>query len=407
MLMVSLPYLSALVMRGSVRVAFSQSKHTCAWEERKGLWRRYIQGNEEPFTNGLELLFSLELHYQGPIELAPIGEKVGTLVGGGDGTLSGPRVRGTVRWSNYETTGEDQVCALQVPGIIQTHDGALVQFEGRELAMPLSDESTQWRVAGVLRFKTDDSRYVWLNDTFALTSGMFDYEAGLAHWTAFVPKEGRRLEHLARALREAGIRQSFTPDVSLLTVRLWREIARGVPVSPEQVEQLASALDLEQQTVHEVLHKMCERDEDGNVVGIAGLSQNQHPHRFTVNGIQLATWCAWDSLFLPVMLQQTAEVASSCPSTGETIRLTITPEGVTSYQPESAVISIVIPQPRTSGPESVEEIWTTFCHHVHFFSSPQAAQEWVDTRDQEVAILTIEEAFELGRLTLSEVLRYI
>ena len=151
-----------------------------------------IHGNVEQFTNELELLFSLELHYQGPIELAPIGDKVGQLVGGGDGTLTGPRVRGTVRWSNYETTGEDLVCALQVPGVIQTDDGAAIQFEGRELAMPLSDESTQWRVAGVLRFKTDDSRYVWLNETFALTSGTFDYDAGMANFTAFVPRTEAR-----------------------------------------------------------------------------------------------------------------------------------------------------------------------------------------------------------------------
>ena len=177
-----------------------------------------IQGNVEPRANELELLFTLELHYQGPIELAPMGDKVGTLVGGGDGTLTGPRVRGTVRWSNYETTGEDQVCALQVPGIIQTHDGAEIGFEGRELAMPLSEGSQQWRVAGVLRFKTDDRRYVWLNDTFALTSGTFDYEAGMARWTAFVPKEGLRLDQLAEGLREAGIRQAFTPDVSRLTM---------------------------------------------------------------------------------------------------------------------------------------------------------------------------------------------
>jgi hypothetical protein len=156
-----------------------------------------IQGNVEQLTNGLELLFSLELRYQGPIELAPIGDKVGTLVGGGDGTLTGPKMRGTVRWSNYESTGEDQVCALQVPGIIQTYDGAEIGFEGRELAMPLSEGSQQWRVAGVLRFKTDDSRYVWLNDTFALTSGMFDYESGMAHWTAFVPKEALGLDQPA------------------------------------------------------------------------------------------------------------------------------------------------------------------------------------------------------------------
>src|SRR5713226_8052895 len=182
--------------------------------------------------------------------------------------------------------------------------------------------------------------------------------------------EGLRLDQLAEALLEAGIRQAFTPDVSRLTVRLWREIARGGPVSPQRVEQIASALDIPQQTAREVLHKMCERDRDGNVVGIAGLSQNQYPHRFTVNGRRLSTWCAWDSLFLPVMLQQTALVSSRCPTTGEAIRLTITPQGVTSKHPASAVISIVIPQPRTSGLESVEEIWTTFCRHVHFFASP-------------------------------------
>jgi hypothetical protein len=77
---------------------------------------------------------------------------------------------------------------LRVPGVIQTHDGALIQFEGREFAMPISEGSQQWRVAGVLRFTTDDRRYVWLNETFALTSGTFDYESGMARWTAFVPR---------------------------------------------------------------------------------------------------------------------------------------------------------------------------------------------------------------------------
>jgi hypothetical protein len=109
-------------------------------------------------------------------------------VGGGDGTLIGPLMRGTVRWSNYETTGEDLVCILQVPGFIQTDDGAEIGFEGREFAMPISQGSQMWRVAGVLRFKTADRRYEWLNEAFALTSGTFDYESGRAHWTAFLPK---------------------------------------------------------------------------------------------------------------------------------------------------------------------------------------------------------------------------
>ncbi len=67
----------------------------------------------------------------------------------------------------------------------------------------------------------------------------------------------------------------------------------------------------------------------------------------------------------------------------------------------------MIPQPAKHGLESVEEIWTTFCHHIHFFASPQAAQEWVAAQEQEIAILTIEEAFGLGRLTLSAVVRHI
>ena len=52
-------------------------------------------------TNDLELLFSLELNYQGQIELAPIGDKVGTLVGGGDGRSP---VRGCAAPSGGRTT---------------------------------------------------------------------------------------------------------------------------------------------------------------------------------------------------------------------------------------------------------------------------------------------------------------
>jgi hypothetical protein len=137
----------------------------------------------------LEPLFVLELQYKGSIELVPIGEKVGRLVGGGDGELAGPKLKGRVRWSNYETTGHDKVCSLQVPGTIQTHDGAEIRFEGRELAMPISDGSKEWKVAGVMRFKTDDPRYTWINETFAVTSGTFDYESGKARWSAYAPKK--------------------------------------------------------------------------------------------------------------------------------------------------------------------------------------------------------------------------
>lgn len=136
----------------------------------------------------LEPFFVLELQYRGRIELAPIGEKIGRLAGGGDGTLTGRKLKGRVRWSNYETTGNDGICSLQVPGVIHTHDGAEIRFEGRELAMPASDGSKKWKVAGVMRFHTDDPRYVWINETLAVTSGTFDYESGRARWSAYAPR---------------------------------------------------------------------------------------------------------------------------------------------------------------------------------------------------------------------------
>ena len=66
-----------------------------------------------------------------------------------------------------------------------------------------------------------------------------------------------------------------------------------------------------------------ELDKEGNIVGWMGLSQKDHPHKFRINGHKLATWCAWDTLFLPALLKRTAKVESTCPSTKELVRLTM------------------------------------------------------------------------------------
>lgn len=49
--------------------------------------------------------------------------------------------------------------------------------------------------------------------------------------------------------------------------------------------------------------------------GHMGLSLNDHPHQFEVGGRELRTWCAWDTLFLPPMLGQTAYVVPRDPPT--------------------------------------------------------------------------------------------
>ncbi|MCI0371195.1 MAG: alkylmercury lyase [candidate division NC10 bacterium] len=213
------------------------------------------------------------------------------------------------------------------------------------------------------------------------------------------------LAGIAKALRESEIPPRFQPDESRLLIQLWRLVAEGRPVSPQRVEEVASTLHVPLAAATSFVSKVSERDAEGNIVGIVGLSQKSHPHRFEVNGHTLSTWCAWDSLFLPIVLNQTARVQSSCPATKVTIRLTVTPEKVKEVEPPGAVMSLVVPEVTKSGRESVEEVWMTFCHFVHFFSSPEAASKWFSGKNREPILLSVEEGYRLGRMAFEELLR--
>jgi hypothetical protein len=59
--------------------------------------------------------------------------------------------------------------------------------------------------------------------------------------------------------------------------------------------------------------------EDGALVG-AALTLRPTRHRFRLRGHDLYTWCGFDALFLPIMLGEQAEVASTCPITAPTSR---------------------------------------------------------------------------------------
>jgi alkylmercury lyase len=215
------------------------------------------------------------------------------------------------------------------------------------------------------------------------------------------------LAEIARTLRKSAIPPRFEPDEARLLIQLWRLVAKGSPVSPGQLERIASSLQIDLDVATTFIGKVSERDDEGNLVGIFGLSQKSHPHRFKVNGHELSTWCAWDTLFLPVMLRQTAKVESSCPATKQTIQLTITPEKVEEVQPSSTVVSIVVPEVAEKGLEAVEEIWMIFCRLVHFFSSTEAASKWISGRNQDIRILSVEEGFQLGRMAFEDLLNYI
>ena len=104
---------------------------------------------------------------------------------------------------------------------------------------------------------------------------------------------------------------------------------------------------------------MAERNDNGEIIGILGLTQgDQWAHQFRVNGIELRTWCAWDTLFMAQVLGQTAEVISESPISRQTVTLRVGPKQVEKYSPKGTVVSIVTLDPDKQDKRKLEELWS-------------------------------------------------
>jgi alkylmercury lyase len=187
-----------------------------------------------------------------------------------------------------------------------------------------------------------------------------------------------------------------SPEFLILRQAVIHSLANGQPIAAHHVAAV-TGLSLETVDAHFVqLHQWgAEFDESDRLSGLA-LSLTPTPHRLRVNGRTLYAWCALDTLLLPGLLGQPAEVKSICPATGEPIQLTITPTGVTFVQPSSTVLSVVVP-----GVSAVceacgdGEATRAACHRMHFFCSQEAAANWLGS-PTDVAVLTPEAAWQLA-----------
>lgn len=214
-----------------------------------------------------------------------------------------------------------------------------------------------------------------------------------------------RAANMAAALVRAGGVLDYGPERSRLLVRVLRILARGRPVTKTDVDALAPEAGMAPDGAQAFLRDVTERDGSDRIIGLLGLSLGEHPHRFSVNGQQLSTWCAEDTLFLPALLGQTATVESTSPVSRESVRLTIAPDGVQAVSPTGAVVSIALVDPNQVAFGSVEAIWMTFCRHIHFFVSREEAARWAANR-RDIAILTPDEGYRMGRQLADRFLAY-
>jgi hypothetical protein len=127
-------------------------------------------------------------------------------------------------------------------------------------------------------------------------------------------------------------------------------------------------------------------------VGWSGLALTLRPtpHRFTVDGRTLYAWCATDTLVFPVILGKPGVVESTCPQTGQPIRIELTPDAVERLDPPAAVMSALRPIGKLA------DMRAATCNHGHFFSSAAASANWV-RQHPDGYVYPVEEAFRLDR----------
>lgn len=177
-----------------------------------------------------------------------------------------------------------------------------------------------------------------------------------------------------------------------LSLELYRLLSEGRPVSRAN---LAQRLGIPVEVVNATLGRWpgVFSDSQERLVGYWGLaipSAYGGPHRFRTNGRTLSIWCAWDSLFLPQLLGQTAEIESTSPS-GDTIALEVTPERVARVTPVGAHMSFL--KPDCAGVQ--KDVVSTFCHYIHFFPSRQSGENWAAQHPGSF-ILSMDEAILLA-----------
>ena len=138
----------------------------------------------------LEHLFDAELtHRAGMAPLAGRGD--GQLIGSGDGTVHGQRLRGALRWTLFEEPGE-LVCTMNPTMTIRTEDGASIGIEGRGYAHRANRASPLWRVAATLLFSANEESYAWLDGALGVWEGEFDAGQHSARYRAFVQAPARQ-----------------------------------------------------------------------------------------------------------------------------------------------------------------------------------------------------------------------
>ena len=122
----------------------------------------------------MELVYREESLYADKfVMVRPFGGEEGTGYGEGDGSVTGTRINGLLRWVNHPHRRSDGTMLPDAHGVIVTHDNAIIMFtfQGRTVF-----EHEQGKQLLSVIFESEAKEYLWLNTTFCLLEGLIDSE---------------------------------------------------------------------------------------------------------------------------------------------------------------------------------------------------------------------------------------
>jgi alkylmercury lyase len=173
--------------------------------------------------------------------------------------------------------------------------------------------------------------------------------------------------------------ESFLPTLELLAGR-WGSagpllagfplLAQGRPVS---VEEIAKAAGTEVSQVEQAVDAArCERDAQGRLVDLYGMTLTPTLHRLEIDGKILFSCCALWAHVIPKLVDRTVQVDSVDPMRRELVRLAVSPAGLESADPPGAAATLAV-----AGQEAIDaDVCGAFCCQVRHFVSRESAEEF-------------------------------
>lgn len=174
----------------------------------------------------------------------------------------------------------------------------------------------------------------------------------------------------------------FQPTLEILADR-WREagpllhafpvLARGTPISGKEIAKAAGA---EVEQVDEALDAArCERDAQGRLIDLFGLTLTPTLHRLEIGNKILFTCCALWAHVIPKLVDATLQVESVDPIQRQVVRLTLSPAGVESADPPESVATLAV-----ATLEAIDtDVGDAFCRRVRHFVSRESALAFAAT----------------------------